>query len=87
MELTKPAEKVDVYSEKTVLKDVNYPLLVSYVKSYMLDKKVETAKKFTVGLFGENVEFVVGKMLPEVEEGTFLKVTNKTSIVLLEEKP
>lgn len=85
LEVIRVADKVEVYST-TTYKDINYPLLVCYIKSHMLDKKVEVGRKFTVGLFGENAEFVVGRVLPEDAEGVW-RVNTKTSIILLEEKP
>lgn len=42
LELCKPADKVEVCSlQLGQLKDINYPLLASYVKSHILEKKLE----------------------------------------------
>ena len=49
--------------------EVNVPLVLCYVKSCIVDKAVGVGKHFTVGLFGQQVEFVVEAVEPAPMEG------------------
>jgi len=58
-----------------------------YLKSHVVEKRVEVGKQFTVSLFGENVPFTIVGLEPQLQEGEQCKATERTKIVLVESAP